>query len=228
MAKVMYGALIVEARGSAGSETYSKNAAGLYVKARTAPPYSNTSFQANTRNNMRTVSQAWRTLTDLQRQSWNIFADILTHRKYRFVEIFADGYRVFLRCNMNRLNAGLSLLSVPGPIPKFPVTSIDYVQSNYSTDLLIIHVTNAIDPLNFSFNTYFSKPVSPGIGFGQKLLRYTYTRSTSSTAVAIDYHYDDRFGLRWVPGDYIFAGFSILHIKSGLCSKIQYIRTLTY
>ena len=63
-------ALVSEFSGAQGSTVASHNRYGPYLRNRTIPVNPNTAEQQNERNNLATISAAWRTLTSAQRAAW--------------------------------------------------------------------------------------------------------------------------------------------------------------
>lgn len=69
--KVLYGAGVVDARGSLAGATASRNTYGSYWRSKVTPINRNTNAQQLVRQELATMAQAWAGLTDAQRLSWN-------------------------------------------------------------------------------------------------------------------------------------------------------------
>jgi len=74
MAKVSYGPIIADARGSTGAVTFYRNRGGAVSRLRFNPPDHNTPAQQTVRNAYSAALTRWtNTLTDAQRQAWTQF-----------------------------------------------------------------------------------------------------------------------------------------------------------
>lgn len=70
MAKIDFGDLITQMRGSSGGSTYSQNMYGPYRKNRVSGLNPDTAAQSVVRARFAAITQAWRELTDAQRAEW--------------------------------------------------------------------------------------------------------------------------------------------------------------
>lgn len=67
--------VLTQASGSVGGLTYSHNAGGLYMRARSIPVQPGTTFQTQVKNALTQLITAWtETLTAAQRNAWNLYA----------------------------------------------------------------------------------------------------------------------------------------------------------
>jgi hypothetical protein len=114
--KTKFGSIIVDGRGKIGGHVASKNRGGSYIRTKVTPANAQTSFQNSVRNLFTELSQAWRGLTQAQRDAWNAAVS-----DYSRTDIFGDirnpsGINLFQRLN-NVLNSiGESTILVP-PLP---------------------------------------------------------------------------------------------------------------
>ncbi len=107
------GILALGASGSAGGITASRNRSGFYLRARTKPVNPNSGRQMFARALLQFVAEAWTgTLTQVQRDAWDQYADIIPWKNSLGLDIKLTGFNHFLRANTVRLNATLSV--VPG------------------------------------------------------------------------------------------------------------------
>lgn len=74
MAKFTPGPMIGAASGSIGGTTFSHNKGGAYVRTRAIPTNPSTAAQLARRAALATISIAWRSLTNAQRDSWDNYA----------------------------------------------------------------------------------------------------------------------------------------------------------
>lgn len=97
MASITFGSIVAEARGSVGSDTYSRNQWGAYVKARTTPTNPNTALQVASRLLMSNAVAAWRALTDAQRFGYIQIADTFKKQNRVGQQYPLTGYNLFIR-----------------------------------------------------------------------------------------------------------------------------------
>lgn len=70
MALFTPGPAVAAVSGSVGGTVFSHNKGGMYMRNRSIPTNPSTLAQQNTRARLATMSTAWQTLTDDQRQAW--------------------------------------------------------------------------------------------------------------------------------------------------------------
>jgi hypothetical protein len=117
MAKIKFGALMVDARGKIGGTVFSRNRGGAYMKNKVTPLNPQSSFQSAVRSAFAFISSGWLELTPAQRESFNSQVT-----NYQTTDIFGDlkspsGKALFQRLNTNLANFGLGQLFVC-PLPK--------------------------------------------------------------------------------------------------------------
>jgi hypothetical protein len=113
MAKVLYGNMVADARGSVGGVVYSRNTSGAYTRSKVSPVQPSTAGQLNQRNRLIDISKSWVKLTQGQRLAWHNFA--IGHP---FTDVFGlqkkySGQQMYMNLNLALLSNGLSLLTDP-------------------------------------------------------------------------------------------------------------------
>jgi hypothetical protein len=73
--KVSFGGGVADGRGSIGGTTFSRNRYGSYARKRVTPVNPNSPWQIIARDNFRSATTAWRSLTDTNRTAWTQFAN---------------------------------------------------------------------------------------------------------------------------------------------------------
>jgi len=114
--KTKFGAIIVAGSGKAGGHVFSKNRGGSYMRTKVTPVNAQTSFQTDVRGRFTTLSQAWRGLTQAQRDAWNAAV-----ASFARTDIFGDlrnpsGINLYQRLNNILVNCGQAALTDP-PLP---------------------------------------------------------------------------------------------------------------
>lgn len=127
MALVQYGGGILDARGSIGGQVHSKNRFGNYIRARTTPVNPQSSRQNAIRTAISALSQQWsNTLTQAQRDVWEVYAAAITRANKLGAQIKLTGFNHYIRSNAPRLQGGDPIvedgpttLTLPGADPVF-------------------------------------------------------------------------------------------------------------
>lgn len=130
MATIRTGSIVSDIRGSVGSETYSRNPGGLYVKARSTPTQPASSHRDLTQLALTTITQAWSgTLTEAQRAGWRQYAKRWPIPNRLGQMIHVTGLNHFVRCNFYEFLSHTSVRNLNAPpsgpahIPTFTFTA---------------------------------------------------------------------------------------------------------
>lgn len=179
MSKIKFGALLVDMRGKTGGTVYSRNKGGAYSKNKVTPLNPKTQAQQAQRNALSVYSQAWRNLSEANRQTWN---DGSTN--YPQTDIFGDQY--YLAGNMlyNKLNLNLEKVGIapnikcPTPkgapqmvlsTPSFTTTSLEIdissVPTGYSA-FVMATAPNSVGKTNLNSKLRAIAVLSAGTGGG--------------------------------------------------------------
>ena len=126
---VQYGGGILDARGSIGGQTASRNRFGNYLRARTTPVNPNTARQNAIRVAVQSLSQFWSTgLTPTERAFWEVYADAIVRTNKLGAQIKLTGFNMFIRSNSIRMQSGdptvvsgPTILTLPPGDPIFAV-----------------------------------------------------------------------------------------------------------
>lgn len=116
MAKIKFGAMMVDARGKLGGHVFSKNRAGAYVRSKVTPSNPQTADQVAQRALLASASQSWRGLSEAERLAWNGAV-----QNYATTNVFGDivnptGATLHTRLNINVALVGGAALTTP-PLP---------------------------------------------------------------------------------------------------------------
>jgi len=102
--------IVTAASGSIGGQTFARNRFGMYLRARSVPVNPSTPLQVTTRSNLNNMVNRWSTvLTDDQRLGWKAYAGAVPVLDKLGQTQYLTGQQWYLKCNLCRLAAGLSL-----------------------------------------------------------------------------------------------------------------------
>lgn len=115
-AKIKLTAMVAEIRGKLNGTVFSRNSSGAYVRNKVTPVNPNTSFQSNVRADFTTVAQAWRDLTEAQRNAWNQGVVAFSHTDVFGDNVPLSGFNLHQALNLNLLAVGAAVITSP-PLP---------------------------------------------------------------------------------------------------------------
>lgn len=170
MALVGFAGGIGAMSGSVGQVTYSHNRFGPYVRRRAIPVNPNTNRQTAVRTAAATLASRWSTtLTQLQRDQWEVYAANIVRSNALGAQIKLTGFNHFLRSNVEAmvhsrqvLYVGPTNLTLPDQIPGISAV-IDV-----ATQQIAVTFNNEGDwasQPNGSLYVYMSQPHNAGTNF---------------------------------------------------------------
>lgn len=124
--KVLAG-LVTQGTGSIGGMTMSKNKQGYYLRSRTVPSNPRTIKQSAIRSGLSALSATWQSLTDAQRNGWNLYSKNVSVVLDNGQTKILSGFNWYIGANQLRLLCGEDALSdapsiytlAPAPMVRF-------------------------------------------------------------------------------------------------------------
>jgi hypothetical protein len=114
-----------EMSGSIAGNTWSRNKGGQYVRQRTTPTNPTTSRQTIVRSWMQTLSSAYASLTQAQRDAWKQYGETHPVTNALGVSIILSGQQWFVALNSRRLDIGSAVVATPPAVNEpAPLTSM--------------------------------------------------------------------------------------------------------
>lgn len=161
--------IMTQASGSVHGLTASRNRGGMYFRARAVPVNPGTPQQSEVRNQVKAVTSAWaNTLTQDQRDAWNLYAvntpvtDVLGN------SILLTGINMLVRCNVPRLQAGLPTV-YDGPttfgLPTFTPVSLAVSISTQQVAVTFDTGDEWANEDEAAMLVYISRPYGQGINY---------------------------------------------------------------
>jgi hypothetical protein len=173
MAKILFsGVAGVDMRNKLNGSVFSKNRYGGYVRTKVTPVNPQTTSQQNARNRLSTQSQAWRGLTESQRQSWIDGAlNFPTTDIYGNTKILS-GQALYVKLNTNLSLLGLtSIDDCPAPVA-IPALSGLIVNADSGVPSLSVEWDQTPVPADFAVVIFATGNVTPGKSFVKNLFRF--------------------------------------------------------
>jgi len=142
---IKWGSIVVDGSGKLGGHVFSKSRGGATVRTLARANNPQTTDQQIIRSRFTVLSQNWRELTEVQRESW-YDAETSYSRTNRFGDVvFLTGKNLYNSINAQRLLIGLPILDL-APLPAvLPGFRLDSILINLSIPNFIIFGNFAID-----------------------------------------------------------------------------------
>lgn len=195
---------MVDGRGKINGSVASKNRGGAYVRTKVTPVNPRSIAQQNIRSIFSQVSEYWRGMTEVQRNSWNEATE-----NWQRTDIFGDlkkpsGFNLFMRLATPLQHTFDDVIInnyAPSPVAMPAIRSMA-VNANIVDDeidtLQILGSVSAggVDLQEYAIQVYATAPLSAGISFVQNRLRYLGFIEFSQLSGGVDVLsiYQDKFG----------------------------------
>lgn len=170
MAKAKFGMIVTDMRNKLGGHVFTKNRAGAVVRTKVTPSNPQTVDQSSVRNRFTGLSQAWRNLTQAQRDAWNAAV-----ASYQRTDIFGDlrspsGINLFQRLNNVLLSVAESVIDTP-PLPSAVenVYAVSMTAAVAAPAMSII--LNEAVPADTAVKLFATAPLSAGRSFVKSQFR---------------------------------------------------------
>jgi hypothetical protein len=111
MARVKLSPLLSEVSGSIGSSTFQRSLGGVMLRNKPIRKPKGSVLQNQTASYVAQVISGWKNLTAAQRIEWNQFAEYIPHFMKFNKSRRLNGYNLFCKYNLLRLQSGLTILS---------------------------------------------------------------------------------------------------------------------
>lgn len=223
MAKIKFGAMMVDASGKLGGQVFSKNRGGAYIRTKTTPLNPQTTAQMTIRGIFASISSAWSGLTEASRQSFNNLVS-----SYARTDIFGDlrnpsGKNLFQRLNQNLVISGQPQITTcvqPSEVPFANIVSVTLSEGSGEMNVL----TNG-DTTGSKVVVWGTPPLSAGTSFVKNKLRQI---AVLDGGLAIDVNiyneYVSKFGT-FEDSSNIYFGVRVIN-ANGQASPLETIKAI--
>jgi len=134
VARVEFSSVVTSIRGKVGGSVFQRNRSGYSLKNKSNNVDSASVKQIASRVYMSQVHAAWRSMSENERNAWDIFANFKPVRNRNNSNVNLTGYQLFLKYNLIRLQAGYTIL-----------TTITYSQiTNLAVDMSFLVASPAV------------------------------------------------------------------------------------
>lgn len=219
MANIRTGSIVSDIRGKVGTEIYSRNRGGAYVKAYAAPTNPNSPNQQVRRGYLAAAITGWTNLSTQDRNAWEVFSQTM-RRKGVFENIPIGGRATYISSSINRLSTGGSEFFGP-PVPpiEIPKWEVSYVLNTGLKQPFNMIAQVIGDGSNFSFQLRLSRNLPNTI---RSVNSVTFRTTGGSIAVStnttnIRPAWDGLYGTPVIAaGEFVYVWTRVIHGLSGL------------
>lgn len=224
MAKIKFGAMMVDASGKLGGQVFSKNRGGAYIRTKATPLNPQTTAQMAIRGIFASISSAWSGLQETSRQSFNNLVS-----SYARTDIFGDlrnpsGKNLFQRLNQNLVISGQAQITECSQPSEVPFANLSDVTLNDAFPEI---------SLTYTGNTTGSKvviwatpPLSAGTSFVKnKLRQIAVINGANGETRDIVVEYMAKFGA-FQDNSNIYFGVRVIN-ANGQASPLETIKAVT-
>lgn len=200
----------------------SKNRAGAYLRTKVTPVNPSTSYQVTARARLASFSQAWRALTQAQRDAWNNAVS-----DYKQTDIFGDiqnpsGFNLYVRLNNNLDNVGASAIDTPlAPTAVNVFTSMSVAAAEGAGTIVA-----TVSPATLDAAEYVIFRATAAQSAGKNFIKSEFRQISVVTAIVagsvdLETAYNAKFGAVGPAGMKIFIEAIHVNINTGQVSQKQ-------
>ena len=196
MARVTYGAIITELKGSISKTTFQNNVSGNIMKSKAGSRLTNSSLQYISQSNFTAINYLWSNLNASDKQSWVDFAAANDYISQYGITKKLSGYQYFVSCNSNILLVGeapLTTAPVFISIPVFPSFGF-----NVNSGIFNLEINVPVTLANSFIAVYATSLIRSVIVQSRKNYRFIYSIANDTTdELVLKDSYQNAFGLLW-------------------------------
>jgi hypothetical protein len=225
--KMKFGAIVVDGRGKIGGHVASKNRSGAYLRTKVTPVNAQTSFQLGVRNVFTGFAQAWRGLTQAQRDAWNAAVGDFTRTNVFGDSVAPTGFNLFQRLNNNLSIASIAQINVP-PLPsEVGVVVADSLTAAVGVPAMSLVLTGAV-PAGTAAKVFATAPMSAGKAFVKNLYRLIdVLPPAEGTPVDLLAAYTAKFGGTGTIGQKIYVKVEAINTTTGQTGQPSEVSVIT-
>lgn len=215
MASIKFGNIVVAMAGKISGNVYSRNKGGAYSRTWVKPVNPQSGKQLAVRNFVTSLSQAWRGLTQSNREAWAAAAENFKRINRMAETIKLTGNALYVSLNKNLADIGVAAITTPPqPTDVGYATALSVVADNSSNTLVLTFT--AVNDTNTAWKVFATPALSAGInspGTRYRQIGYSGTAEASPYDVSADYI--ATFGAIGAVGSKIFVKMVPVDISTG-------------
>lgn len=224
MAKIKFGAMMVDASGKLGGQVFSKNRGGAYIRTKSTPLNPQTTAQMAIRGIFANISSAWSGLSESGRQSFNNLVS-----SYARTDIFGDlrnpsGKNLFQRLNQNLEISGQPQITTCVQPIEVPFAGVQEAILDSATPQINVALQN--DTTGSRIVVWATPPLSAGTSFVKnKLRQIAVFNGVAPGNIEVSTQYIAKFGA-YQDTDNIYFGVRVINVN-GQASPLETIKAVS-
>jgi hypothetical protein len=193
MAKINFGGLAQDVRGSQNGLTYSRNAGGAYVRTKVSPVQPRSPRQLIVRASFALNSKAWSgTLTAAERTAWTAFAAANPITDVFGNAITINGLAMFNKLNQVLANLGIAMILTPPASLAVPALAAGVsLAAVHTTPTLVLTTASQTVTAGATYYAFATPSLAVGINPNQSVYRYIGALPAVASATSL------AFGALW-------------------------------
>ena len=219
--KVKFGALVSAMTGTVGGQTIQRSQHGTILRTKPIPRKSRSSAQSYNRTNFAVVSQAWRDLTQANRDSWDAVAVNWSAFDSFGDPITLSGYEVFVRASFGLVSFGGAIVPTgSNPLTLWSPGSISLTISVAAASIVVGWSGGSVASDNI-VAVAFSRPLPPSRKFRAGSMR-GFAAITSATTAPVEFQssYISAYGLFPPLNSRVYVSFKVVSTVNGSYSQV--------
>lgn len=219
MARVKFGAMMVDARGKLGGHVFTKARSGATIRTKVTPINGQTSAQGAARSRFSTLSQSWRNLSEEQRIAWNNKATTVGKTNVFGDTYYPSGKNLYVAINTNILIAGGSPVNIPPADVALPDVLLSGIAFDSLANSLEVSLESLTNPTGNTAIIFCSPYLSKGVFNASGKERFVTAVNLNGTSTVADIYdaYVTKYG-DMQSGSKIFVKVKIINVSSGQSS----------
>lgn len=219
MARIKFGAMLVDARGKLGGHVFTKARSGATLRTKVTPVNGQTSAQGAVRSRFATLSQSWRTLSEEQRIAWNNKATSVGKTNIFGDSYYPSGKNLYVAININILTAGGAAINIPPADVALPDVLLSGITFDSLAGALEVSLQSLVNPTGNTAIIFCSPNLSQGVFNSSGRERFVAAVNLTGTSTVADIYADyvAKYGALQ-SGSKIFVKVKIVNASSGQSS----------
>lgn len=230
MARIIYGAMVSNIRGSIGGTTFQANGFGYTVKQKPKMVIPLSKNQELSKLIMRKLTTMWRTLTDAERGTWNYFANTYPQYSAHNPLVKISGYTLWCMWGFQYL---LATGANNDPWKECTTGLEAPITANFevtSSEVYPLAINPHFSPSNFAIwcNIFMTAPVGKSVNFISSKFRFIGPCPCDYTSIDLAAEYLATFGLYPKVGERVGIRYIFYQLYGGrVAAALQQIVTVT-
>lgn len=194
--QVKLGPLVSVAAGSIGGTTFQRSFIATLVRSKPMPTLRRGRYTNPKRSTWQQFSRTWRTVSNSDRDKWQIAADTLAWLNKFGDDIRGKGYWLYMRCNQNLASLGIANIAAPDSVFTFTAITGLAATGSLATTLSLSWSTPTPTQAGTQWLVFASRPMSAGRSAPYGTLRLITVLASGATSPAnVGSAYNTKFNL---------------------------------